>query len=375
MTTDDQQSAEGLRNVAYVPSAVGTPSRPTHLKRLTVLRAVAALFVFANHLGLRGGTVGAGRYVVDYGYTGVAFFFVLSGFVLTWSAQVDDSRTAFYIRRFARIYPSHLVMLMVAILVPVTISTVTLRDTGINAALLQSWLPGRSHPYSLNGVSWSLSCEVAFYAVLPVILPWALTLRPRTRWILSLTYWASSSVVTVAVSAMRHGQDAAYVFPPLRAGEFFLGVVAALEVRRGWYVSQRWTTGLMAVGLILMGGAWNRFPAADVGAGILFLAVVVLMAQQDLARPVTWLTQRWFVYAGQVSFAFYLVHELVIINLVGATGLRGWWLDLCALPASCAAAALLHHCVERPCEKRLRRLKVAGQPGARAGDRPSPFSG
>lgn len=295
--------------------------------------------------------------------------------MLTWSAQVADSRTAFYIRRFARIYPSHLAMLIVAILVPVTIRPVTPPDTVVNAALLQSWLPGQASPYSLNGVSWSLSCEVGFYTVLPLILPWAFRLRPRRRWLLALTYFGASSAVTVAVVAIGHGQDAAYVFPPLRADEFFLGMVAALEIRRGWRLPLGWTLALMAAGLVLMGGAWNRFPAADLGAAIFFLAVVIAMAQRDLARPVAWLTRRWFVYAGQVSFAFYLVHELVIINLVRETGVRGWWLDLCALGASCAAAVALHHLIERPCEKRLRRLRVPGQAGQRVGERPVPVSG
>jgi peptidoglycan/LPS O-acetylase OafA/YrhL len=41
--------------------------------------------------------------------TGVSFFFVLSGFVLTWSARPDDIATGFWRRRIARIYPVHLV--------------------------------------------------------------------------------------------------------------------------------------------------------------------------------------------------------------------------------------------------------------------------
>lgn len=36
-----------------IPAATSA-DRPLHLKRLTVLRAAAALFVFANHLQLRG---------------------------------------------------------------------------------------------------------------------------------------------------------------------------------------------------------------------------------------------------------------------------------------------------------------------------------
>ncbi|MEY2525088.1 MAG: hypothetical protein QOJ66_3653 [Ilumatobacteraceae bacterium] len=356
-------------------SPPGSGERAIHLRRLTTLRAFAALLVFGNHIGSRGGRVGVGRYLFDYGYTGVSFFFVLSGFVLAWTTVAGASTIAFYVRRFARIYPSHLVMLGVALLVPVTVQPLNLRDIVLNAGLLQTWFFGRLNPYTVNGVSWSLSCEVAFYAVLPFVLVWAYRRRPATLWLFALSYWALASAVTVAAAALHRKTDAVYVFPPLRFGEFVLGVVAAICVREGYRLGQRSAATLAAVGLALMALSWNRFPAADVGGSIVFLALILLVAQRDLDRPDGLLTNRWLVYAGQVSFAFYLVHELIIIN-IAHTGLRGWPLDPVAFLASVGAAVALHHFVERPCEKRLRGIRLHGAVGPVAvADRPLPLDG
>ena len=88
-------------------------------------------------------------------------------------------------------------------------------------------------------------------------------------------------------------------------------------------------------------------------------------AQRDLLDEPGVLTTRALVYAGEVSFAFYLVHELVLLNVSAATGLSGWTADLVLVPAACLAAVLLHTGVERPCERRLRALVGPATPGHR----------
>jgi peptidoglycan/LPS O-acetylase OafA/YrhL len=100
----------------------------------------------------------------------------------------------------------------------------------------------------------------------------------------------------------------------------------------------------------------GHFPVPDVGAALTFLAIVLWAAQRDLEAVRGVLTRRSFVYAGEVSFAFYLVHELVLLNVSHFTGLQGWAADVVLVPAACLAAVALHTVVERPCERRLRSL-------------------
>jgi peptidoglycan/LPS O-acetylase OafA/YrhL len=79
------------------------------------MRFIAALMVFAFHVSLEGvfadKPVGDGYYtaVNKFGFAGVSFFFILSGFVLTWSARETDTARRFWRRRLVKIYPNHVV--------------------------------------------------------------------------------------------------------------------------------------------------------------------------------------------------------------------------------------------------------------------------
>jgi peptidoglycan/LPS O-acetylase OafA/YrhL len=76
-------------------------SRTLRLDSLTGLRFFAALAVVLVHVGGQFATARWLLTVESYGYAGVSFFFVLSGFVLTWSHR-EQSAGRFWWRRFAR---------------------------------------------------------------------------------------------------------------------------------------------------------------------------------------------------------------------------------------------------------------------------------
>ena len=87
---------------------------PARLPSLTGLRFAAAFLVFGFHAHIEGiVAAGATRDVMDWvfgpGAAGVSFFFVLSGFVLTWSVRPGETAWRFWRRRIAKIYPNHAV--------------------------------------------------------------------------------------------------------------------------------------------------------------------------------------------------------------------------------------------------------------------------
>jgi peptidoglycan/LPS O-acetylase OafA/YrhL len=259
--------------------------------------------------------------------------------------------------------------LAVAAVVPVATSAVRLRYGAFDSLLLQSWAPPKLNPYTLNGVSWSLSCEAAFYVALPFVLPMMIRATSSRRWLIAVGYWAASSVVVIATAATHHGQDVAFVWPPIRFGEFLLGIVAALEIRRGWRCSARTASALVVLGIASI-VAFHGFPASDVGATLIFFAVVVVAAQGDLLSPTTgWLTRRSLVYLGQVSFAFYLVHQLVLdlvlkrlLPMAHPTVPGLLERASIGLVMSLLAAMALHHLVELPGQRLLTRKRARTRP-------------
>lgn len=339
-----------------------TQPLPRDLPALTSLRAAAALLVFGYHVGKDTGWLGARAVETRYGFVGVAFFFVLSGFVLTWSTAPGTPARDFWAKRVARVYPSHLFMAGVALVVPVLVLPVTVWGVVANLTLTQAWFRPWDIAFSLDSVSWSLSCEAFFYLIAPVVML-ALRRRSTRAAIRFCAVWVGlSAVVAVVMGRAGNAWDIwAYTLPPVRSGEFVLGCLLALLVQRGWRPRlPLWLVLVVAVGVgLVLAGSSVELPqsVADVGFTPLFAVVILAAALADVRRPAGgWLAVRWLVYAGQVSFAFYLVHELVIINLLpfaptSPGSVTGALLAVAALVVAGTAAVALHHGVELPAQR------------------------
>ncbi|MGI4896383.1 MAG: acyltransferase family protein, partial [Janthinobacterium lividum] len=224
---------------------------------LTGLRWFAALAVFGYHsVVLLGGTAESGmRTLFDHGRVGVSFFFVLSGFIVTWAWRQDDGAWPFLRRRLARIYPAYLVALIAAVvLLKLTATDQSPKALLADLFLVQSWVPQRSVFFSGNDVGWSLSCEAFFYAAFPLLLVGLRRLTNTARRVLQVAI--VTGIVIIAVWAAVFMPDdyfgvggpavfVAYIFPPVRALEFVLGMTIALDVRAGRRAPLRWRAAVM----------------------------------------------------------------------------------------------------------------------------------
>ena len=86
-----------------VSSVATAPTRTplSKLPSLTGLRWIAAMLVFGFHVGTMGFIAqpqaqAVVSWLFTLGLSGVQFFFILSGFVLVWSARPGDTRRAFW---------------------------------------------------------------------------------------------------------------------------------------------------------------------------------------------------------------------------------------------------------------------------------------
>jgi len=110
------------------------------IRPLTSLRGLAALSVVAYHVSVRPGGAWLENPIVHHGYLAVDFFLLLSGFVLagaygetatTWQGYLQFVR-----RRFFRLFPLHLVVLAVIVLVD---SVWSLAKVLLEGALMHRW--------------------------------------------------------------------------------------------------------------------------------------------------------------------------------------------------------------------------------------------
>jgi peptidoglycan/LPS O-acetylase OafA/YrhL len=343
---------------------------------LTGLRWWAALSVFFYHAVTLPGIFApsAAMKPVQFllgpaGGVGVSFFFVLSGFVLTWSARRVDTVTSFWRRRIVRIYPNHWIGCLLAIGAMLLTGDFTqLHDVVRVLLLVQTWTPSFIVATGVNGVSWTLACEMFFYLCFPLLIVLIRKIAPARLW-----YWAGGIVVAVflfpvlsnllpAQPTMPFGPpfpEAASWFverlPVTRLAEFTLGILLARIVMAGrWIRIPAWTAWtFLGLGYVVsMDNQENLY--GRVAITLIPIAVLIAnAATADVAGLPALASRPALVWLGNVSFAFYIVHLTVLSNIGRLfTGTRtvpaGIGVLVLALAVTLALAWLVHVSVEKP---------------------------
>jgi peptidoglycan/LPS O-acetylase OafA/YrhL len=353
--------------------------RTPRLDTLTGLRFFGALAVVFCHVGAQFTDRNSVTVLVSYGYVGVSFFFMLSGFVLTWSSNTR-SPGRFLWMRFCRVWPLQFLLAIVAF----TVLAAQEKLPGplghvAELLLLQAWSPQQGVYFGGNGVSWSLSCEMFFYLLFPFVIGPLRRFRGRGLAVTAAVTVAVLAAAPIVASALHVSGSLSYwlffVFPPYRFGEFLLGMVLARVAGLGVRLARPGLCALFATGgLALVMWRLTTFTVrtgADVARPFvallalpLFALLLLAGATSDLDRQRTGLNWWLPVRLGEWSFALYLVHKpLFLLTLAW-----GWWRDdngltgLAALSGfvllATALAAALHYLTERPIERYLRRWPI-----------------
>lgn len=363
-----------MPSVAPAPGAI---TRPPRLDSLTGLRWFAAFAVFAHHMTNIAPLPGA--YALSFGSYGVTFFFVLSGFVLTWSARPGTATSTFYWRRFARIYPSHFIALLLAIPVFYSFSPaadewwvkpVNVGILALSFVLLQGWSRDPVILFSGNPAAWTLTCEAFFYALHPAINRVFGRLQVKGSLLLVGGVVAVAFLYRFGVMAFPSSWLAQAPLPVVRLSEFVIGMGIARAMLAGWrvrlspvwcYIGAGALIAFFALSIRWSGNSVVDFFRATANEWIILTCAVTIaaVAWSDITGKRSIMRWRPFVLLGEWSYAFYLVHATVIYALLAVVGQqpKGWgnllWYAA-LLVVTVAAAAALHYLVERPCERFLR---------------------
>ncbi|WP_329044083.1 acyltransferase [Amycolatopsis sp. NBC_01488] len=358
-------------------------TRRQDLPALTGLRFVAALLVFFTHvskpqnpgnphLAAPFRDANLVTFLGDNGFrTGivaVSCFFLLSGFVITWSAKPDQRLSAYWRRRVVKVFPSHFVTWALCMLLFAGVFTT---NHGIlNLFFIDTWFTDPSYWGGANGPAWSLNGEMLFYVVFPLMVIPIRRIPERKLWLWAGIVLAALVVATVLSQAFLPDTPPwqntsipkfwfVYFFPPMRLFEFAIGMIVARIV-----ISGRWPRiPLSLVGVLAVGGLLLALVVPyPFNITLVMLIPLVLtigsLASANLRGNRTILGTRPMVWLGKVSFGFFMTQAIVVFwfrpAVFGATeyGTAGGILLIAALFAvNLAFGWVLHKFVELPAMK------------------------
>ncbi|WP_024904676.1 acyltransferase family protein [Robbsia andropogonis] len=312
------------------------------------------------------------RPLYDFGWLGVNFFWTISGFVfysqyLTKVSTREVSGRAFIIRRFSRLYPLHIVtLLIVAALQYVyfheeshyfVYAYNSLYDFFVNVIFASGWLT----PYtdSFNGPVWSVSTELVIYLVFFLAARYLRIEMTGTLFLIVI----SAAVSIVMVLHRVKGPESNVFFC---AFYFFLGGAVHLLVQRmrGLIARRRkeWITICMLIYLALIAfcstfGA-TKYLVATVGAPVsIFLLLVIEPYIPRRSAGV-------IMSLGDTTYASYLIHfpiqltTVLLLHLCGldsATTAHNPAFLVIYLAVVFSLAHLVFIGFERPAQRTLRR--------------------
>jgi peptidoglycan/LPS O-acetylase OafA/YrhL len=371
---------------------------------LTGLRFFAALSVIFVHALNQGLSRDAGY--EQLAASAVTFFFVLSGFILTY---VYDQRLTwakvpeYLVARWARIWPLHVTCLVFTAALYLSRGYLAWNSETAwrfisNLFLVQSWIPILGWPLAFNGPAWSISTELGFYLLFPLFVLggrrrfWPIVLGTAVislGGLFGLQYWANNQRDFWPLAS-----EISYCHPLIRAIDFVIGMATGK-----WFLHRArtvepaashssglkgWCRGtlfeLLAVGILLT-VAWAASRSGPLhywwidrglvlidywslcgGALLLPFAFLIWVLAWSKGMLAQFLSQPLIVWLGEVSFAFYLVQNPVIRLLdpwVAEGFLPPSLVVAMVITISLAVAILLHLTVELPYRTILREA-VAG---------------
>jgi peptidoglycan/LPS O-acetylase OafA/YrhL len=357
-----------------------------HFPALTGFRFFLAIWVILHHLSGKGKMLDAQvrvlpeclQTLISSGYLAVATFFVLSGFVLARSYGSTRWNRPNLIRyaaaRGARVYPVYLVSLI--ILAPIIYEQLTPERTDAlwsYALVLQGW----GHPsVNWNTPAWSLSCELFFYALFPLVL---IPLRRAGRRRFAVAAVAGFAM-PFALMWMRAPSDWK---PVIHLSDFLMGIAASAAydmvaermprmAGRGWVLyAPAAIMGLAAIVAPSLFGPWWMHDA------VLRVANAAMLTGLAFGGgfPARALSTELSVFLGKASYSMYILHVPLL-----------WWFKRTwvyqsapfSVPGTAAVyiggviavSAVVFRHVEEPWNRRIRNWVLG-----RVADRAAPITG
>lgn len=306
-----------------------------HIKPLTSMRFIFSLMVFLSHVTIfldKSDVLGVRKFSAAFcheGYLGVSFFFILSGFILSYTynnkillGKVSDRD--FVTNRITRIYPLHILTLLISLplvwanIDSVKSATIQLISLFANTALIQSFVPHRAVYFGFNSPSWSISNELFFYLITPLLFRFFA--KGRTLFYLGfLTISTIFLVVCMSQVPENYQHSIFYINPIVRLLDYIVGIFLFKAFRRTHEIELTFgKSTLLEIASLSLFAVFFYFhdevPKVYRYSVYYWAPMLVIIYAFAVSRGLfsRLLSAGWIVYLGEISFAFYMIHILVI---------------------------------------------------------------
>jgi peptidoglycan/LPS O-acetylase OafA/YrhL len=302
------------------------------IQPLTSLRFFAALSVVAWHLTTRHWI--SGKLAANFQlYDGVSFFYILSGFILQHAygnvlPEIGGPR--FVLLRIARIWPLHILIVLITLALA---HHATIGQLVAVATLTQSWIPFQDYYFAVNGVAWSISDELFFYACFP-LLTVLVRRNPKATLLVTCALLATYLRLVPSTGGEEQVIGLFGISPLVRMPEFILGMVVyelrsvlrkvpaveklpvlawtALEIAviaavfAENHLIPAWGNAVWNFGQL---GAVTWFYSVGTAPAFAVLILLFSLSNGPLARAISIAPM---VLLGEISFSMYLLHQRII---------------------------------------------------------------
>lgn len=337
----------------------------------------------------------------NIGALALSFFFILTGFVLTWSARPADGPGRFWLRRIVKLYPNHLVTFILMLVLLEFTNLWSFRDgaTGVlpSLFLVQSWSPNPYINIGINAVSWSLSVDAFFLLLFPAWLLVVNRIRINRLWyalagvvalIIAVPFIATLLPYQPMLPPQLLGEPTSawqwwfvYNSPATRALECMAGSLAARIILHGLWPKMSLkpiVAFLVATYTISIFLPINFYGIVAISA-VPMILVTVALAQRDVHRQESFLGHPVMLWLGSISYAFYLLHRIILEVFIPGFANEFQWSVLTAtgmivlmLALTIGLAWALYTFVEAPLVRRFSPADPTGRPPSPVAGNPKP---
>lgn len=320
----------------------------TTIPALTGIRALAAGAVFFGHIFQQHHQEVLP--LLKYGWMGVNVFFALSGYLFyhLYADSIEDhtfSWKRYLSKRFIRIYPLTILITILTFLI--SPSAFEIFDILTHLTLLHGFVP--DHRLSVNTPMWTLTVEVCFYLIAPILIAYVTALfREKSQRVKQSSTFSSNTNIAIFALAIwilivascngftQFYQNITFFFTGYwdkgagtltifgRLDDFVAGMLIA---GYGRIIKTRIVNGdvLVLLGALIIGSALTFtemqggsdlvgrhklsdfvYPSLALGSSIVFLG---LHRGGFIANI---LSSRFMVLLGNISFGLYLIHFITL---------------------------------------------------------------